>query len=102
MIALLYGSVPVVTPTGGLKDTVVPIQSNHSLGNGFVAEAVEAKSFAKALRQAITLWRQRPEAWKDIMKRGMASHFNWDNVVDKYLDLYKLALEKKKQEESFN
>jgi len=98
MIALLYGAVPVVTATGGLLDTVPPARGNEGLG--FVAASVSPPGLIKALGDAIALYRGNPAAWHALQKRGMASRFGWTASVYKYLDLYRLALARKKERES--
>jgi starch synthase len=96
MIALLYGAVPVVTPTGGLKDTVAPVTPDGADGLGFVAESATAPAVAAALRRAVSLYRTSPAAWKALQKRGMSSSFSWGESVEKYRELYRLALARKK------
>ncbi|MBL0350632.1 MAG: glycogen synthase GlgA [Elusimicrobia bacterium] len=92
MIALRYGAVPVVTPTGGLKDTVIPVSRDGKKGDGFVAAATETAAYRRALETAVDRFRRDPAGWKRILKRGMARAFDWADSVPKYEDLYRRAL----------
>jgi starch synthase len=85
MIAMRYGAVPVVTPTGGLLDTV------HDGQNGFVASQVNAGAFLSSVHTAIEKWNE-PEAWSMIQERGMKQDFAWRNSVGEYLMLYESVL----------
>lgn len=91
MIALRYGAVPVVTPTGGLKDTVQTFHPDANSGWGFVAHHATPQAFADVLKGAIAIYRQRPEAWAGLQTRGMARDFSWSHSVEKYLELYRAA-----------
>lgn len=88
MIAMRYGTVPIVRATGGLKDTVPDIDKNPNKGLGFVFEEFSAKKFHEALMKALKLFREDKIAWKKIAIRGMRRDFSWTNSAKKYLDLY--------------
>ncbi|MBK8576410.1 MAG: glycosyltransferase [Elusimicrobia bacterium] len=98
MIALRYGAVPVVTPTGGLKDTVVPVTADSGDGVGFVADRVDTWAYRSALQRAVRLFREQPDAWRALVQRGMALSFDWKESVRRYLDLYRFAQSKKRVE----
>jgi starch synthase len=98
LIAMRYGSVPVVTPTGGLLDTVSPFDESHKDGVGFVAAGLDTVSVRSALRQAVSLYRGEPAVWRALMARAMSSSFGWSESVEKYLELFRLALSRKKAE----
>ena len=98
MIALRYGAVPVVTPTGGLKDTVVPVSADGGDGVGFVADRVDTWAYRSALQRAVRLFREQPETWRALVQRGMALSFDWKESVRRYIDLYRLAQSKKRVE----
>ena len=89
MIAMRYGTVPIVRATGGLKDTVPDIEQDPENGLGFVFEKFSAKAFDKALKQALKLYRDDREKWNEIAKRCMKQDFSWNNSAEKYLELYK-------------
>jgi starch synthase len=102
MIALRYGAVPVVTPTGGLKDTVIPVSADGGDGVGFVADRVDTWAYRSALQRAVRLFREQPDAWRALVQRGMALSFDWKESVRRYLDLYRLAQSKKRVESFAN
>jgi starch synthase len=95
MIALRYGAVPVVTPTGGLKDTVAPATPNGGAGVGFVSARVDTASYREALGRAIRLFRSSPSRWRTLQRRGMALSFDWVSSAKRYLELYRLAQDRK-------
>ena len=82
MIAMRYGSVPLVRAVGGLHDTV----TDSETGFVFVDKAV--KSFNDTLRRALRLYSDRSR-WLNLQKAGMAQDFSWPNSARKYLELYK-------------
>ncbi|HOQ97692.1 MAG TPA: glycogen/starch synthase [Anaerolineae bacterium] len=91
MIAMRYGSVPVVRATGGLADTVVDYDPRSGRGNGFVFEAYDAMAlFATLVRAAETY--KHEAVWRQLMLRGMAEDFSWARSAGKYVDLYYRAL----------
>jgi starch synthase len=82
MIAMRYGSVPLVRAVGGLHDTVTDSET------GFVFVDTKVKSFNDTLRRALSLYPYRSR-WMDLQKAGMAQDFSWSNSAQKYLELYK-------------
>ena len=82
MIAMRYGSVPLVRAVGGLHDTVTDSET------GFVFVDKKVKSFNDTLRRALQLYPDR-ERWLKLQKAGMAQDFSWSTSARKYLDLYK-------------
>jgi len=82
MIAMRYGSVPLVRAVGGLHDTVTDSET------GFVFVDTKVKSFNDTLRRALQLYPYRSR-WMNLQKAGMAQDFSWPNSAQKYLDLYK-------------
>ena len=82
MIAMRYGSVPLVRAVGGLRDTVIDGQT------GFVFEDSKVKSFNDALRRAVQLYPDRAR-WLELQLAGMKQDFSWSTSAKKYLDLYK-------------
>jgi starch synthase len=82
MIAMRYGSVPLVRAVGGLHDTVTDSET------GFVFVDTKVKSFNDTLRRALSLYPNRSR-WIDLQKAGMAQDFSWSNSAHKYLELYK-------------
>ena len=82
MIAMRYGSVPLVRAVGGLHDTVTDSET------GFVFIDKTVKSFNDTLRRALQCYPDRSR-WLNLQKAGMAQDFSWSNSAKKYLDLYK-------------
>jgi starch synthase len=82
MIAMRYGSVPLVRAVGGLHDTVTDSET------GFVFVDTKVKSFNDTLRRALDLYPDRSR-WMNLQKAGMAQDFSWPNSARKYLELYK-------------
>ncbi len=93
MIALRYGSVPLVRKTGGLVDTVVPYHAKTGLGTGFMFEKYSAASLIAEVRRALTVYRNK-EKWKALMKVGMKQDFSWKRSAKEYVKLYRKAMRK--------
>ncbi len=87
MIALRYGSVPIVRATGGLNDTV---QEGYE-GNGFRFHPFEASHFTDAISRALTAYRA-PASWAVLRERGMREDNSWAHAASQYVGLYQWAL----------
>lgn len=92
LIAMRYGSVPVVRATGGLKDTVVDYGHRPDTGTGFSFLEDAALPFYKSTQMAIDTFR-RPRVWARIRARGMRRDSSWDKSAKLYTDLYADVLE---------
>jgi starch synthase len=90
MIAMRYGTVPVVRRTGGLTDTVADYQPESGEGNGFVFERYNPYACFAALVRAVEAFR-RPGEWRLLQRRGMEADFSWAASARKYVDLYRRA-----------
>jgi starch synthase len=89
MIALRYGTVPVVRATGGLADTVR--DADHlPEGNGFTFDSAEPAALADACERAMAALADEPR-WRLIQARGMAADFSWRGPAQRYLELYRRA-----------
>lgn len=95
MIAMRYGTVPIVRATGGLKDTVfdfengaIPIQKR----NGFLFPHATKTSMNQTLARAFELFRSDPATFQTLQKRGMEIDFSWKNPTLEYLKLYRSLL----------
>lgn len=86
MIAMRYGSVPVVRATGGLVDTV---QEGHT---GFMFHNYDSDAFWGALQRAISVYTSDKDAWKHIQQNGMGTDFSWDRSAQGYQQLYEWAI----------
>lgn len=82
MIAMRYGSVPVVRATGGLADTV-----NQKVG--FTFKNFTASEFYKTLELALKIYYEKPKAWRLLQFNGLKKKFSWDKSAGEYLKLYK-------------
>ncbi len=88
MIALRYGSIPVVRKTGGLADTIIDYIEEPERGYGFVFEKYEASALVRAIKNALGVYKNRDE-WHKIVERGMKVDFSWDASARKYIELYR-------------
>ena len=88
LYSLRYGTPPVVTPTGGLADTVTDVDSTGATGDGFVLTEPTSLGLTTAVERALTFWRD-PAAWQAIQARGMARDFGWEPSAREYLALYR-------------
>ena len=87
MIAMRYGTVPVVRETGGLKDTVMPYNMFNDTGTGFSFANYNAHEMLFTIERAQEYYFNKP-VWDGIMKRCMRENFSWDASAKKYLKLY--------------
>ncbi|MFO7718268.1 MAG: glycogen synthase GlgA [Desulfohalobium sp.] len=85
MYSLRYGTPPVATAVGGLRDTIVSYP--YSEATGFVFAEATAEAFYPAVAQAVHLWEDH-DAWRILQKRGMRSDFSWRRSAQEYLDVY--------------
>ena len=88
MNAMRYGTVPVVHATGGLKDTVPPCDENGEGGLGFTFQSYNADDFFAAVKRALNLYNDKPEAFRALQKKEMETDFSWDVPAGKYMELF--------------
>lgn len=88
MIALRYGSVPIVRETGGLKDTITPYNEYENTGIGFSFANYNAHEMLNIINYAKYVYFKYKKNWDEIVKRGMAMDYSWDNSARKYEQLY--------------
>lgn len=93
MYSQAYGSPPLVTPTGGLKDSVVDADRDTATGSGFVMKSSDAAGFEDALQRAFAAFKDKPR-WARIQRNGMTRPFGWEQSAVKYVSLYEEALAK--------
>ena len=89
MIAMRYGTIPIVRETGGLKDTVKPYNEVTSEGNGFSFANYNAHEFLETIQRAINVYRYDEVAWKGLFENARKSKFDWKDSAAKYMDLFK-------------
>ena len=94
MIALNYGTVPVVRETGGLQDTVQPFNEFSTEGNGFSFANFNAHELLDTIEYALELY-QDQKVWKQIVKNALCSSFTWDDSAEEYLSIYRTLLGKR-------
>ena len=87
MIALRYGTIPIVRTTGGLADTIIDISKNLESGNGFEFEEYSSGTMAEAIHRAIEAFNSK-EVWGALQMRGMQTRFLWDDSGKEYEDLF--------------
>ena len=86
LIAMRYGTIPVVNETGGLKDTVIPFDGNN--GTGFTFQSFCREDLLDALTRCITVYREQPENWKKAVVNSMKYDSSWDKPAREYMDIY--------------
>lgn len=89
MYSLAYGTLPIVRAVGGLRDTVIDIHENHELATGFVFHNPTEEALLDCLRRALLFYHEYPSEFKAVQKRGMLTHFTWENACNQYEDLYR-------------
>ena len=88
IIAMRYGTLPIVRETGGLKDTVQPYNEFTGEGTGFSFSNFNGDEMGDAVFRAARLFWDNREAWNKLVTQAMSQDFSWTRSADKYLDLY--------------
>ena len=88
IIAMRYGTLPIVRETGGLKDTVIPYNEFTGEGTGFSFTNFNGDEMGDAVFRAARLFWDNREAWNQLVMQAMSQDFSWTRSADKYLDLY--------------
>lgn len=88
MISLRYGTIPIVRETGGLKDSIIPYNTETGEGNGITFRSVNAQDMIGAVKRAIKLYWDK-ENWATLVSNGMKTDFSWKVSSKEYLKLYK-------------
>ncbi|OEL27726.1 putative starch synthase 4, chloroplastic/amyloplastic [Dichanthelium oligosanthes] len=94
MIAMRYGSVPVVRKTGGLNDSVFDFDDEiipMELRNGFTFLKADEQGFDSALERAFNYYHRKPEVWKQLVQKDMKIDFSWDTSASQYEGIYQRA-----------
>jgi starch synthase len=86
MYAMRYGTLPLVSKTGGLTDTVIDA-SDKSGGTGFVFDSLDVDALVKTVQRAITLYR-KPKSWQKTQRNAMSQDLSWKNAAKIHIDLY--------------
>ena len=88
IIAMRYGTLPIVRETGGLKDTVIPYNEFTGEGTGFSFSNFNGDEMGDAVFRAARLFWDNRDAWNQMVTQAMSQDFSWTRSADKYLDLY--------------
>ncbi len=99
MIAMRYGSVPIVRETGGLRDTVLSYNDFTDEGNGFTFFNYNAHDMLHTIERAVKYYTDHPEIWKKLQNRGMTGDYSWTHSAGEYVKLYYSLFEEKPQKE---
>ena len=95
LIALKYGTVPIVRETGGLKDTIIPYDKYTNLGNGLTFQNFNAHELLFTIKRALSYYADT-FIWKHLVHNAMASQYGWNKSAAQYMALYKKVLKNKK------
>jgi len=87
MIALRYGTIPIVRETGGLKDTIIPFNPQSKEGNGFTFVTYNAYDMLDAINRALDLYADK-ENWNALVQNAFASDSSWQSSAEEYLQIY--------------
>lgn len=93
LIAMRYGSIPVVRETGGLKDTIVPFDENSKTGNGFTFQRYDAHDMFSVIKKALELYKNK-EVWSRLVNNAVRFDSSWRNSAREYQALYGRLLER--------
>ena len=87
LIALRYGSIPIVRETGGLKDTISPYNKYNGVGNGFGFKNFNSNELMQIMEYALTIYNDK-NAWNNIIRQAMNSDNSWEKSAMQYKWLY--------------
>lgn len=96
LIALRYGTVPIVRETGGLKDTVIPYNRYTGEGNGFSFAEYSSGCLLSCIRYAESVFTESRNAWDGLVRSGMSADYSWRSSALKYQELYDWLIENAK------
>ena len=89
LMALRYGTVPIVRETGGLKDTVQPYNKYENTGTGFSFKNYNAEEMLNIINYAKSVYFDEKKTWNEIVKRGMQTDFSWRSSAEQYAGMYR-------------
>ncbi|MGE8077584.1 glycogen synthase GlgA [Peribacillus loiseleuriae] len=92
LLALRYGTLPLVRETGGLKDTVIPYNELSDQGNGFSFSNYNAHDMLYTIERAVWYYRYQPKKWKELVERAMSIDYSWDASSKEYKELYEILV----------
>lgn len=92
MIAMRYGTIPIVRETGGLKDSVIPYNQYDDTGDGFSFANYNAHEMLFTIKHGLELYRSNRPSWEALVKRAMKKDFSWKRSAKQYIELYEELL----------
>jgi len=95
LMALRYGTIPIVRKTGGLADTVQEFSARTGKGNGFVFEPYDSTELLKTIKRALKTY-QQPELWKRLVDTALRQDFSWKHAAGEYAQFYLRAQQQRK------
>jgi len=93
LIALRYGTLPIVRETGGLKDTVFNYNEYTGAGNGFSFANYNAQDMLRVIERAVNLYREDNKAFLRVVRRAMNGQYGWDKSAMVYMEVYDSLIE---------
>ena len=88
LIALRYGSIPIVRETGGLKDTIEPYNEYNETGNGFGFKNYSDEELLNIVKYALNIFKDK-DKWNKIINNSMKSNNSWEKSAKEYIRIYK-------------
>jgi starch synthase len=85
---MAFGTVPVVRPVGGLKDTVISHNEFEAHSTGFYINEFSHKSLLETLVQVVEIFETRPDTWQEIVQRGMRQNYSWEQAAEQYYQMF--------------
>lgn len=95
LIAMRYGTLPVVHAVGGLKDTVIDLEHHPANGTGFAFQGYSSYALLETLKRMLSVWDNQPHLWQLGVKNGMTQDFSWKKSAEAYECVYEKALNKR-------
>ncbi|MEE3408280.1 MAG: glycosyltransferase [Erysipelotrichaceae bacterium] len=92
LIAMRYGTLPLVRETGGLKDTVIPLNEYENTGNGFSFGPYSVHDFERVFNYAYTQYYEFPDRWKMLVRNAMKTDVSFERSAREYENLYRKVL----------
>ena len=100
MIAMRYGSVPIVRETGGLRDTVLSYNDFNDEGNGFTFFNYNAHDMLHTIERAVDYYKNHPDIWNKLQYRGMKGDYSWNHSAKEYMKLYQSLFSPKENQDT--
>jgi starch synthase len=99
MYSQRYGTLPIVRATGGLDDTVENYDATTGQGTGFKMRDLTTDALVETVRWAVGVFRKEPERFRAMQERAMSRHFGWGIAAERYGEVYRWAVERRRWDE---